>query len=412
MNKTLTIIGGIFCALYAQYACAQQASIRHADFVVTDVGGVPVVLQERTVDDVTISTPDDATAVILGDIGTFWTADKRLAYVRQRGNAYELVYNGEVVVESPYRIEQLGQITSTLAYCEIIDDGTPVKSVAHMGDISYEFPEDVCSRSSLSGNELISFGKYVYVNGKRTSLGNQHGTILDAFKYKSSIVYIPTFTTPFETRLMVGPTKIASAPGIEGAIIEAAIQGGKLAYSIHKPDAGWAVVWGGEVVSRWHAYITGFLQHAKKLTYTAMTPRGAMLFHGNKAYGVGYDEIRFAYETPKGNILYVTSKTSQEFDKTKRTVLQDVLWFNSTKLLESLYGQNIFAKVVVIDGTYPLVVIEDMEGNPQYVWYQGHVGLRGQKVVAVAQDGDSIAMLVRYTDDSQEIVYMQVEQDE
>lgn len=392
---------------------AQQPYLKHADFVVTDVGGVPVDIRERTVDDVGDTAPlaEEESSTILGDIGTFWSAERALAYVRVRGGVYELIHHGEVVVQSPHRIEQLGDITSTLAYCEIVADGSPTKSVAHIKGNSYEFTENICNASTLFRDELISYGQAVYINGKRTVHVVKDGKILDAFRYKQSIVYIPTLNTPFETRLMVGPTKLASAPGFEGSIIEAAVQGGKLVYSIYKQDAGWAVIWGGEVVSRWHAYVTGFLKNAKKLTYVAATPRGTMLFRGDKVYGVGYDLIRFMHETPGGNIIYVTSKTTQGDDRTARTILQDVLWFNGTKLLQSLYAQNHFAKVLVISDAYPLVVVETLAGEPQYVWYQGRIGLQGQHILAVAQDGERVAFLVEYKDFSREIIYISTEQE-
>ena len=401
-----------FCAL-CSHATAQQTHVKYADFVVTDVSGNPIT--ERRVDDIgeEVTVVSEEGSTISGAIGTFWSAAGELAYVRTTDEAYELIYSGSIVAESPHRIEQLGDITSTLAYCEIIEEDGRTRSVAHIGSTrSYSFSENICNTSTLSGNDLISYGSAVYINGVKTAYAVKNGIILNAFKYKSSLVYIPSINKPFETRLMVGPTKLTSAPGLEGSIIEAAVQGGKLAYSVFKPEAGWTVVWGGEVVSRYHAYITGFLKNAKKLTYVAMTPQGAMLFRENKVYGVGYDLISFMHETRRGNIIYVTSKTSQEADRTRRTKMQDVLWFNGTKLLQSLYAQNIFAKVVVINETYPLVIVEDISGNPQYIWYQGRIGLRGQKVITAAQAGAHVALLIEHRDATREIVYIAVEQSE
>lgn len=416
MTKTVSFWSAcvLFLLVMSSASAQQQTQLKHADFVVTDVGGKTVNIQERTVDDIGYSDEEGADTVVYtihGDIGTFWSAERKLAYVREHDGVYELIYDGNIVAESPHRIEQLGDITSRLAYCEIIEDGGVVRSVAHINNQSYEFTEDICNATTLSGNDLLSYGQAVYINGKRTVHSVKGGKILNAFRYKQSIVYIPTFDTPFETRLMVGPTKLASAPGLEGSIIEAAVQGGKLVYSVYKQDAGWAVIWGGEVVSRWHAYITGFLQNAKKLTYVAATPRGTMLFRGEKVYGVGYDLIRFMHETPKGNIIYVTSKTSQGNDRTQRTILQDVLWFNGTKLVQSLYAQNHFARFAVIADAYPLVVVEGLQGEPQYVWYQGRIGLKGQKILAIAQDGERVALLAEYSDGAREIVYISTEQE-
>lgn len=413
MTKVLKLCTILLCCTVCTYAAAQQPHVKYADFVVTDVSGHPIT--ERQVDD----TGEEVTAVsdggysISGAIGTFWSAAGELAYVRTTDDAYELIYDGSIVAESPHRIEQLGDITSTLAYCEIIEEDGRTRSVAHIGSTrSYTFSENICNTSTLSGNDLISYGSAVYINGAKTAYAVKNGLILNAFKYKNSLVYIPSLNSPFETRLMVGPTKLTSAPGLEGAIIEAAVQGGKLAYSVFKPGAGWTVVWGGEVVSRYHAYITSFLKNAKKLTYVAMTPQGAMLFRENKVYGVGYDIISFMHETRRGNLIYVTSKTTQEADRTQRTKIQDVLWFNGTKLLQSLYAQNIFAKVVVIQETYPLVIVEDTSGKPQYIWYQGRIGLRGQKVITAAQAGAQVALLVEHPDMTREIVYIAVEQGE
>ncbi len=412
MNKTLYILTFLCGVSISTAATLEQTYVKHADFVVTDVGGAPIQMTERTVDDIgEDSAVDGADYTILGDIGTFWSAQGKLAYVREYGDGFELLYDGVVVAESPHRIEQLGDITSTLAYCEVIESDAAVHSVAHIGDHAYEFSENICNASTLSGSELISYGSAVYINGKRTAYAVKNGTILNAFRYKSSLVYIPSLNNPFETRLMVGPTKLVSAPGLEGSIIEAAVQGGKLAYSIYKPEAGWSVIWGGEVVSRYHAYIAGFLKNARKLTYVAMTPQGALLFRDNKVYGVGYDVISYMHETHRGNIIYVTSKTTKESDRTERSKLQDVLWFNGTKLLQSLYAQNVFSKVVVISGTYPLVIVEGIRGEPQYVWYQGRIGLRGQKVIAAAQAGEKVALLVEYDDSSREIVYIATEQE-
>jgi hypothetical protein len=412
MNKVLIVLVYLCGVTSATAATVEHTYVKHADFVVTDVGGTQVQMTERTVDDV---QEDGAAAVadyvISGDIGTFWSVQGKLAYIRERRDGFELLYDGVVVAESPHRIEQLGDITSTLAYCEIVEDEAVTHSVAHIGTHAYTFTENICNASTLSGSELISYGSAVYVNGKRTTYSVKNGTILNAFRYKSSLVYIPSLNNPFETRLMVGPTKLVSAPGLEGSIIEAAVQGGKLAYSIYKPEAGWSVIWGGEVVSRYHAYITGFLKNAHKLTYVAMTPHGALLFRENKVYGVGYDVISYMHETPRGNIIYVTTKTTKENDRTQRSKLQDVLWFNGTKLFQSLYAQNVFAKVVVIADTYPLVIVEGMHGEPQYVWYQGRIGLRGQKVIAAAQAGEKVALLVEYDDSSREIVYIATEQE-
>ena len=402
----------IFALCATGYASAQQTYIKQTDFVVTDVHGSPIPTtggEEQIHDADTLA--ESSTYLLSGDIGTFWSAAGKLAYVRERSDAFELVYDNALVAESPHRIVQLGDISSTLAYCEIIEDGTTTRSVAHIGSTrSYTFSENICNASTLSGSELISYGSAVYVNGVRTAFSVHQGSILNAFRYKSSLVYIAAHNTPFETRLMVGPTKLASAPGLEGSIIEAAVQGGKLAYSIYRPDAGWSVIWGGEVVSRYHAYVTGFLHNAKKLTYVAMTPKGAMLFRDTKVYGVGYDVISFVHETPRGNLIYVTTKTTQEHNRTARTKLQDVLWFNGTKLLQSLYAQNVFSKVYAIKDAYPLVVVEDISGKPQYVWYQGSIGLRGQKILAAAQAGDQVALLVEQPDMSRNIVYIALEQ--
>ncbi len=410
MTRWSFAIAALSLTVSAECALAQQSYIRQTDFVVTDVGGTPIV---NTLDNVAASEPEvsDTAYSLSGEIGTLWSAAGKLAYVRERGAAYELIYDDALVAESEYPIVQLGDISTTLAYCERIEDGNTVRSVAHIGSTrSYTFPEDVCNASTMSGNELISYGSAVYVNGARTIFSVPNGNILSAFRYKNSLVYIAAHNTPFETRLMVGPTKLASAPGLEGSIIEAAVQGGKLAYSIYRPDAGWSVIWGGEVVSRYHAYITGFLQNAKKLTYVAMTPKGAMLFRDTKVYGVGYDLISFVHETPRGNVIYVTTKTTQEHNRTARTKMQDVLWFNGTKLLQSLYAQNVFSKVVVIQDAYPLVIVEDMSGKPQYIWYQGMIGLRGQKVLAAAQAGDRVALLIEHKNLTREIVYIALEQ--
>lgn len=411
MTRFLSIIAS-FCVLGLwNVVYAQNTSLKHTDFVV--IGDSSAEYTDLNAGDVAQeSATDGGEYIISGDIGTFWSAAGKLAYVRKKSDAYELVYDGYVAAESSHPIVQLGDITASLAYCEVISGERVTGSVAHIGSTrSYTFPENICNASSLSGSELISYGRAVYVNGIKSVYAVREGVILNAFRYKNSLVYIPSFNAPFETRLMVGPTKLASAPGLEGSVIEAAVQGGKLVYSLFKPEAGWTVIWGGEVVSRYHAYIIGFLKNAEKLTYIARTPQGVMLFRGNKVYGVGYDAISFMHETPRGNLLYVTTKTSNEQDYTRRKKLQDVLWFNGTKLLQSLYAQNIFAKVVVIADAYPLVIVEDLWGTPQYIWYQGRIGLRGQKVINAAQSGNSVALLIEHKDASREIIYIAVEQE-
>ena len=62
MSKTHAsyLLAALMC-LYALPVSAQQAYVKHTDFVVTDVGGSPVPIQERTVDDIAKDAPDDAT---------------------------------------------------------------------------------------------------------------------------------------------------------------------------------------------------------------------------------------------------------------------------------------------------------------------------------------------------------------
>ncbi|MFM2414750.1 MAG: hypothetical protein RI911_443 [Candidatus Parcubacteria bacterium] len=415
MSKYIFTLLGLLCAPVLVSAVENAGAIRTTDFVVTDISGVPVQVHERTLDDIQGETAaedeeDAVSAYISGDPGTFWSAAGHLAYVREVGDMYELIYKDKLAVRGPYKIEQLGDISSEMAYCETIVDEEGTRYVAHLRGKSYTFYEPMCKKSVLVGNELISYGKKVYVNGKDSGHAVKTGVIQNAFKYKNSIVYVGTHDAPFETRLVVSGATLTTASGLEGSLLDAAVQGGKLAYSIYKPGAGWAVMWGGEIISRWHAYITAFLPNAKKVTYVATTPRGIMLFRGDKVYGVGYDTVRFMYETPRGNLLYTTSKTSQESDRTRRTVFQDVLWFNGTKLLQSLYAQNYFAKVAVIAKKYPIVVVETITDEPQYLWYQGKIGLRGLHIITLAEDGDRVALLVEHRDKSREIVYIQKEQ--
>ena len=64
----------------------------------------------------------------------------------------------------------------------------------------------------------------------------------------------------------------------------------------------------------------------------------------------------------------------------------------------------------MIGGIYPLVVVETLNDQPQYIWYQGSVGLQGQKIIAVAEASERIALLTEHKDGSREIVYIQKHQ--
>jgi hypothetical protein len=416
MNNTAVASMLVLLSVSGFSVASAQASSRidRTDFVVTDSAGNQMTIQERTADDVLVPTNDEGEQIetrIIGEIGTFWSADHHLAYVRSVGGEQELVYKNAVVARTSGTFEQLGDITSALAYCETTNESGETEYIAYVHKKKYTFKELICTASTLSGDTLISYAKQVYVNGVDSGRGaTGSGRVLDAFLYKRSLVYIPTISNPYETRLMVENTELTSAPGVQGSLLDATVQGGKLVYSEYKEGAGWTVIWGGEVVSRYHAYVTGFLKYAKKLTYSAMTPRGVVLFRGNKVYGVGYNTIRFMQETSKGNIVYVTSKTTSEEDQSKRRIMQDALWFNGTKLVQSLYAQNYFAKTILINNIYPLVVVETLSNQPQYIWYQGRIGLRGQKIVTAAEDGARIALLTEHTDGTREIVYIEKEQ--
>jgi hypothetical protein len=392
-------------------AAADEPAVRQTDFVVTDVSG--------NVIDPSAASPARSDGVPVAGIphplglpGTFWSANHKLAYVQLVGDEYQLVYDDEIVARSPNPIEQLGDITNELAYCEYVDtDAHGRVYIAHWRDTEYFFPEPICAHATVSNDTLVTYGSRVYVNGKAVAgsgLSNEH--IAKAFFYKKTLAYISTTDTPFETRLILGGKVISRAAGEQGVLLDAAVQKGRLSYSIYRPDIGWAVMWGGDVVSKWHAFVSSIADATSDITYVAKTPKGTMLFRGNKAYGLGYDTVRFSEEGARKDMYYITSKIADVAPDQEHAVLQDVLWKNSTKLVQSLYAVNYFSQFYLIGGTRPLVVVETMDDRPQYVWYEGRIGLRGLHITAVAEAGNRIAFAVVHDDGERVIAYINKEQ--